>query len=247
MFITNLKFKGVFYLLLWVLLIILIFIIYYIYSNHVHVFWKTLFKKGFTKNDDFYGLYEYDGKQGCGKTYSAVRFVKDMYEKYNYIVITNIKSYKASPHIYMDNILKIIEFYEGLTQEEQSKYLLFFDEIFTILQRGTRMNNKILPFLSQLRKRGIIFVTTAQEWRLIPLEFRLYVRYQVSCKMISLPFTRSAFVINKVNDGTSIKWSDDDQDFIAENLQTNIMKGNKEIIELYDTFETIATDKNLIK
>lgn len=50
-------------MLLWVLLILIIFIIYYIYSNHIHVLWKSLFKKGFTKNDDFYGLYLYDGKQ----------------------------------------------------------------------------------------------------------------------------------------------------------------------------------------
>ena len=129
----------------------------------------------------------------------------------------------------------------------QIKQILFFDEIFTILQKGTRMNNRILPFLSQLRKRGIIFVTTAQEWRLIPLEFRLYVRYQVSCNMFSLPFNHLAFLSNKINDGTSIKWDDQEQDFVAENIQTNISKGNKEIIDSYDTFETIATDKNLIK
>lgn len=147
----------------------------------------------------------------------------------------------------MDNIIKIIEFYESLKEEEQKRYLLFFDEIFTILQRGTRMNNRILPFLSQLRKRGIIFVTTAQEWRLIPLEFRLYVRYEVKCNMISLPFSHTAFIINKVNDGSTIKWDDQEQDFLAQNLQTNIMKGNKEIIDSYDTFETIRTDKNLIK
>ena len=49
---------------LWILLIIIIFIIYYIWTNHLHVDWKSLFKKGFSKNDDFYGLYCYCGKQG---------------------------------------------------------------------------------------------------------------------------------------------------------------------------------------
>lgn len=182
-----------------------------------------------------------------GKTYSAVRFVKDMFQTRNYIILTNVKSYNASPHLYMDNILDVIDFYENLPISEQSKYLLFFDEIFTILQKGTRMNNRILPFLSQLRKRGIIFVTTAQEWRLIPLEFRLYVRFQISCNMYGLPFTHTAVLKNKINDGTSIKWDDMEQDFVAETIQTNFSKGNLEIINSYDTFETIKTDKTMIK
>lgn len=194
-----------------------------------------------------FGLYCYDGKQGTGKTYSAVRFVIDMYKKFGYIVITNIKSYNATPHMYRDSIIDIIDFYESLPLEESQQYLLFFDEIFTIMKKGTKLNERITPFLSQLRKRGIIFVTTAQEWRLIPMEFRLYVRYEVACKMIGLPFTKTAVLINRVNDGSSLKWSDMIQDYEYENLQTNIMKGNVDIINSYDTFETIKTDKNLLK
>lgn len=225
-------------------IVLLAFILYYIITNHIHVDWKSFFKKGFQKNDNFFGVYCYSGKQGTGKTYSAIKFIIDMKLKYNYKIITNVKSFKVfKDTIYMSDIIQIIEFIEGLPIEEQSNYLIFFDEIFTILERGTKMNARILPFLSQLRKRGIIFVTTAQEWRLINIEFRLYVRFQISCNMYAFPIGHIALLKNKINDGTSIKWDDQEQDFVAETVQTNFSKGNLAIIQSYDTFETIETKK----
>lgn len=229
---------------LFIFTIIIVFILYYLITNHVHVDLKSFFKKGFKKQDNFFGVYCYTGKQGTGKTYSAIKFIIDMKLKYGYKIITNVKSFNTFKDTkYMTNIIDIINFIESLPLEEQSNYLIFFDEIFTILERGTRMNARILPFLSQLRKRGIIFVTTAQEWRLINIEFRLYVRYQVSCNMYGLPFGHIAVLKNKVNDGTSIRWDDQEQDFVAQNVQTNFSKGNIEIINAYDTFETISTNK----
>lgn len=126
-------------------------------------------------------------------------------------------------------------------ENDDNKYIIFFDEIFTILEKKSTINKKILSFISQLRKRKIIFVTTAQEWSEINITFRRYVRFQVSCHMFSIPVFKRAFLINKVNDGDNIKWDNDSQDWIAPTVSTNFMKGNLEIIESYDTFETIET------
>ena len=45
------------------LIIFVAFIIYYIHINHLHVDWKSFFKKGFQKVDNLFGLYCYCGKQ----------------------------------------------------------------------------------------------------------------------------------------------------------------------------------------
>lgn len=109
-------------------------------------------------------------------------------------------------------------------------------------RNGTRINKEILSFISQLRKRKIIFVTTAQEWLEINVTFRRYVRYQIDCNMISLPIFKTAFLLNAINDGEQLKWSNEDNEYVAPRIQTKISKGNLNIIESYDTFETISTN-----
>lgn len=177
-----------------------------------------------------------------GKTYSAVKFCIDRKLKNDYIIITNVSSFCVfEDTMYINDINKIIDFIVNKKDIDAQRYLIFFDEIFTILEKRTPMNKKILSFISQLRKRKIIFVTTAQEWSEINITFRRYVRFQVSCNMFSIPLFKTAFLINKINDGDGIKWNNDEQDWIAPNISTNFMKGNLEVIESYDTFETIHT------
>lgn len=91
-----------------------------------------------------------------------------------------------------------------------------------------------------MRKRRILFITTAQEWAEINITFRRYVRFQVACNMIALPFSKTAIVINQVNDGDRIHWDNDSQDFIAPLIQTNLSKANIDVANLYDTYETIS-------
>lgn len=211
-------------MLIWILAILFIVLIYYIISNHIHVDWKSLFKKGFSKNDNYFGLYCYTGKQGTGKTYSSVNFLIKNKLQNGYIIITNVLSFNVFPDtLYMTDINEIIDFVIS-HEDDGNKYIIFFDEIFTILEKKTAINKKILSFISQLRKRKIIFVTTAQEWSEINITFRRYVRYQVSCNMFSIPILHKAFLINKVNDGDEIRWNNDLQDFVAPTIQTNFMK-----------------------
>lgn len=231
-------------MLFWILIILIILIISYLITNKIHVDWQSLFKRGFAKNDNKFGLYCYTGKQGTGKTYSCVNFlIKNKFAE-NYIVISNVDSFNFfNDTIFMHDINEIIDFIEKNEKlgKEKKKYIIFFDEIFTILEKKTAINKKILSFISQLRKRGLIFLTTAQEWSEINITFRRYVRFQVSCNMFSVPLFNRAFLLNKVNDGDGIKWDNDSQDWIAPTISTNFMKGNLEVIESYDTFEVIKS------
>lgn len=164
--------------------------------------------------------------------------------KNDYIVVTNIKSFKAfTDTIYIDNILELIDFIKRNHEKNGKKYIILFDEIFTILMRGQSVNTEILSFLAQLRKRSLIFVTTAQEWSEIPLTFRKFCRFQVSCNMFPVPILNRAFLINRINDGYNARWNEQIQDFEAPLVQTNFSKANRYIIELYDTFEVIQNKK----
>lgn len=225
-----------------VIILVIIFILFfkYVISNHLHIDFASLFRRGFAKKDDKFGLYCYTGVQGEGKTYSAVKFVNHLVNEHNYICITNVKSYKAfSNTIYMYDILDVIKYVIEHHDKDNKKYIIFFDEIFTVLMKSRAVNQDILAFLAQLRKRGIIFVTTAQYWSEIPITFRRFCRFQVTCHMFALPFSHTAFTINKINDGYNARWNNDTQDFEAPILQTNFAKAEKRIIEDYDTYETI--------
>lgn len=216
------------------LLLIKIFII-----EKVHVDFRTFFKKGFEKLDNKFGLYCYTGKQGKGKTYSCIKFLIDQKKKNDYVIITNVFSFNYfKDTIYFTDINEMIDFVIEHENDKQ-KYIIFFDEIFTILEKKTAINKKILSFLSQLRKRKILFVTTAQEWSEINITFRRYVRFQIACNMFE--FCKIAFIYNSINDGDQIKWNNDTQEFEAPRVAANFAKCNKYIIDSYNTFETIKT------
>lgn len=231
-----------------ILLLFLIIVVYYCkFVIKLSIDWKSLTRKGFQKIDNAFGLFCYCGKQGKGKTFSAVKFCIDRKLKTNCVIITNVKSFNMfSDTIYIQDIKELIQYVldycETLDFDETPNILIFFDEIFTILEKQTKINKEILSFISQLRKRKIIFITTAQEWLEINVTFRRYVRYQVDCNMIALPILRTAFLLNFINDGEQLKWSNEDNEYIAPRIATNFCKANKYVIDSYDTFETIATN-----
>lgn len=231
------------------LLILIIFLFYLKFRLKLSIDWKSLYRKGFQKIDNQFGLFCYCGKQGHGKTYSAVKFCINRKLASNCKIITNVTSFNIfSDTVFITDIQElikyVIEYCDNLSPEEQPNIIIFFDEIFTILEKGQKINKEILSFISQLRKRKIVFVTTAQEWLEINVTFRRYVRYQIDCNMISLPLLHTAIQYNQIKDGEQLKWSNEDNDYIAPIIQTNLAKGNQAIIESYDTFETIQVNSS---
>lgn len=239
-------------MLLWVFVIGLFFVLFYLQRNHVNIFWRTFPKKGFAKKDDFFGLYTYTGAQGEGKTYSAVSSAIRLKLQFEYIIITNLKSFSAFPDtIYMPDIFDIIDFIELKQKEsgefQRCQYLIFFDEIFSVIEKNKSNADelrRLTLFLAQLRKRGIVFISTAQIWSKIPKEYRDLCRFQVDCHMFNIPFFNCAFLTNSVNDGYNSRWDDSIQEFQAPRLALNVYKGNQEIINAYDTFEVIDFRKS---
>lgn len=128
--------------------------------------------------------------------------------------------------------------------EDCSKYIIFYDEIFTLIEKG-KLSKEMLSFISQMRKRHLYLYTTAQEWLEINVTFRRYVRYQVECKMLNLKILNFAISINVIKDAYQMKWDNFENEYVCPIIKTTVKKCSKAIADSYDTFEVIKTGGKL--
>lgn len=212
------------------LIVLIVCLISVFWSNKIRIKLKTFFKRGFAPKRGKFGIYCYCGKQGSGKTYSAVEYLLENKDKRIYSNIHSIKGVKYTPIGGFDDLLKL---------RDETDCIIVFDEIFTALTRTSKMTTEVLDFLSQMRKRRIIFITTAQEWLEINMTLRRYCRYQIDCRMIN--FFGLGILIKTFHDAEQMKWSQLENEYVAPVLETSISKCNIEVANSYDTFEQIKT------
>lgn len=198
--------------------------------RHTKIKFKTFFKKGFAPKRGKFGVYCYCGKQGSGKTYSSVEFILN---NSHLPIFSNVSTIKGVNYTYFsgfDNLLKL---------RNQHDCIIFYDEIFTALTKSSRINTDVLDFLSQMRKRRIIFITTAQEWLEINITLRRYCRYQIECQMLNI--LGLGVLVKRMYDAEQLKWSNDDNEYVAPLIETTISKCNLSVANSYDTFEQIKS------
>lgn len=212
-----------------IVLIIIVLLLIHRFKN-VRIKWKTFMKKGFAPKRKKYGVYCYCGKQGKGKTYSVVEFLKQ--QPSDIKIYANIKTLKGINYTYFEG-------FEELLKITDTNCIIVYDEIFTALTKGTKMTTDVLSFLSQMRKREIIFLTTAQEWLEINITLRRYCRYQIECSMHN--FLGIGLLIKSMYDAEQMKWSQEDNEYIAPLIETTVSKCNVSVANSYDTFEEIKT------
>ena len=90
-----------------------------------------------------------------------------------------------------------------------------------------------------MRKRNIIFLTTAQEWLEINITLRRYCRYQIECQMLNI--LGLGVLVKRMYDAEQLKWSNDDNEYVAPLIETTISKCNLSVANSYDTFEQIKS------
>lgn len=215
---------------MYLFILIFVLIVLLIRFRHTKIKFKTFFLKGFAPKRGKFGVYCYCGKQGSGKTYSVVEFLSNNKKMPIY---SNIKTLDTSQidYIYFsgfDNLLKL---------RNEHDCIIVYDEIFTALTKSSKLNTEVLDFLSQMRKRRIIFLTTAQEWLEINITLRRYCRYQIECKMLNI--FGLGLLIKHCYDAEQMKWSQEDNEYVAPLEETTISKCNVKTANLYDTFEQI--------
>ena len=226
-----------------ILVIIIISILIKIKKDKIHIEFKSFTQKGFKKTDDMYGIYCWDGKQGSGKSYSVAQYIENI--RGNKIIITNQYGYYLKHKnyaIYESNIYDIIDKFNNHTYS--TNYIIFFDELFSMVKKG-ELPQEIVTFISQLRKRHLIFLTTVQEWLDTNVSFRRYVKFSVSCNMFNF-LNLFAVSYNIVQSGYDMKWDKDENTYVAPVLWTSIRKCNKKIADSYDTDEVIQISKKKV-
>lgn len=212
------------------LIIFICLIVLLVYRfRHTRIKFKTFLKKGFAPKKKKYGVYCYCGKQGKGKTYSVVEFLK---QQKDVKIYANIKTLKGINYTYFEG-------FEQLLNIRDKNCIIVYDEIFTALTKGSKMTTDVLSFLSQMRKREIIFLTTAQEWLEINITLRRYCRYQIECSMRNI--FGIGILIKQMYDAEQMKWSQEDNEYVAPLIETTISKCNISVANSYDTFEEIKT------
>lgn len=214
----------------YIILLIVIFVFLIIKFRKTKIKFKTFFHKGFAPKRGKFGVYCYCGKQGSGKTYSAVEFILN---NSNMPIYSNVSTIKGVKYEYFSGFDKLLEL------RDKCDCIIFYDEIFTALTKSSRITEQVLDFLSQMRKRRIIFITTAQEWLEINITLRRYCRYQIECQMLN--FIGLGILIKHMYDAEQLKWSNDENEYIAPLVETTISKCNLKIANSYDTFEQIKS------
>ena len=193
---------------------------------------KTFFKKGFKARKGKFGVYCYCGKQGTGKTYSVVEFLNN---NSDLKIFSNLKSIQGIDYTYFNG------FDELLKLRGEKNCIIVFDEIFTALTKNSKMSSSVLDFLSQMRKRQIIFITTAQEWLEINITLRRYCRFQIECSILNIfPFS---ILIKRCYDAEQLAWDNLANEYVAPLIETTISKCNLKIANSYDTYEQISAIK----
>lgn len=189
-------------------------------------------------NPDFLrvnGLICFCGKQGSGKTLSAVLYLKKLLDYYpNAIVVTNVS---LNPEYFnMENVIK----YTGLNQltdidngEQGVIYLL--DEIqleFNSLE-SKQMNMPILEFVCQQRKARKHVIGTTQVFGRLAKPFREQFKYAVCCnKVLGSFFTQTLYAAENVA-------FEDDIRVELESKGFKFYCASPEDFKLYDTYEQI--------
>lgn len=179
-----------------------------------------------------------------GKTYAVIDFLETRCK--NKKIITNVKSYAKDKKnvILMTDFNKIVKFLSAL--DDCSGYVLFYDELFTVLGNGM-LTKESREFLTQFRKRRLHAFTTCQIWSRIPKEFRDLCRYQVSTSMFNFMKLGFAILVSEINDGYNVKWCNEEQEYICPRIQTNIKKCSLKVANSYDTFEVIHGESTITR
>lgn len=212
------------------LLIIPAFIAWFFWYAKISIDWDSIPRRTLPLDRGLFGVYCFTGKQGSGKTYSLVKYitkhVKKDQEIYSNVSMPGLKYTK----------IKSVE--HLLSLRDKKKVFIVYDEIFTLMQKNSRIDGDLMEFLTQQRKMKNILFTTAQEWLEVPVTFRRFVRIQVECR--TRPLGKLGGILEEEYfDAYAMKWDNMENEYIAPRLSKKYSKYERRFMEAYDTYERI--------
>jgi nucleoside-triphosphatase THEP1 len=211
------------------LIFTLIIIVFAFVKNKIHIDITSFFHRSLPLKLGVFGVYCFTGKQGSGKTYSLNKFIRKHAK--NKKIYSNVTLYNL-------DYVKLTSISQMLDLINETDCYIIYDEIFTFMTKSTKFNEDIKEFLNQMRKQRIIFLTTAQEWLDLPIEFRRSVRIQIECRTRPLG-KLGGILFETYYDAYNMTWSNIDNEYVAPLISKKISKYEKRFMELYDTNERI--------
>ena len=88
---------------MWKFILLIFLVLIIVLLRKIKIKWKTFFHRGFRKETKPYGVYCYCGKQGKGKTYSVIEFLRANKDQKIY---ANINSLKGINYTYFTSLCK---------------------------------------------------------------------------------------------------------------------------------------------
>lgn len=132
----------------------------------------------------YHGVYCFCGKQGSGKTLSAVRMISNIFLDYNDVyLVTNVDiNTNILNHIKDENIIKFERYYQ-LFFNYNKPTIFLIDEAHILFNSLESKNADVNMFqvISQNRKRQRIFVLTSQVFSRLQLVMREQINTIVDC------------------------------------------------------------------
>lgn len=216
---------------MFVFILITVLVAIIMFNNKLSIDWTSFIQKSLPLDRSVFGVYCFTGKQGSGKTYSLVKYIK------KHVDLKTTKVYSNINIIGVDYI-PIISEEHLLSLRDEKKVVIVYDEIFTLLNKQSRLSEDLMEFLTQQRKMKNIFFTTAQEWLEVPITFRRFVRIQVECE--TYPLGRlGGILFERYYNAYKMKWDNLENEYIAPLIRTKLSKYEKRFMLSYDTFERI--------
>lgn len=219
--------------MIFVALAIAALVLIIVYQSKIKIDFPSFLQPTLPLATGVFGVYCFTGKQGTGKTYSLNKF---------------IRKHAKGKKIYSNVTLKNLEYThldtldQMLALRDQKDCYIVYDEIFTLLSKTRKLPPKqaeiLEEFLTQQRKQRNIFLTTAQEWLNIPIDFRRFVRVQVDCS--TRPLGKLGGILKETYyDATNMEWDNMQNEYVAPLITTKISKYEKRFMLTYDTEERI--------
>lgn len=187
----------------------------------------------------YHGIIGFCGKQGSGKTYSAVKLVMELYDNYNIAIITNMTFTDINM---IDDVFRFTNIEDCF--DLPVKYdgaIILIDEITNVFNNLDYkiFDSRWFDIINMLRKRHILLIGTCPVFNRINKAFREQFDYFVDCA--NLHFFRWTFQINEVYESRSVSFFDETQ-FPFEFLQKNYFWHKRRIYESYNTLELIRKE-----
>jgi len=212
---------------------ILAIIIIIIVRSKVNIDWRSIVSPTLPLLTGVFGVYCFTGKQGSGKTYSLNKFIRKHAKGRK--IYSNVTLFDLQ-YTHLESLDQM------LNLRDQKDCYIIYDEIFTLLSKTRKLppaKAEILEeFLTQQRKQRNIFITTAQEWLNIPIDFRRFVRVQVECT--TRPLGKWGGILTEIYyDATNMSWDTLANEYVAPLMTKKYSKYEKRFMITYDTEERI--------